>query len=75
VSGANNINTNPAWVDPANYNFRLTAGSKCVNAGINQSWMTGAVDLDRRHRIDVFSGRVDMGCYEYLPSGTIFRIY
>jgi hypothetical protein len=36
--------------------------------------MAGAVDLDERSRIDRFSGKVDMGCYEYLPSGTAFTL-
>ena len=72
LSGSGNINTNPAWVDPANYNFRLTASSLCIDAGMQAAWMTGAKDLDGYSRIDRFSQRVDMGCYEFLRRGTIF---
>jgi len=42
------------------------------DAGANQAWMTGTVDLDRRSRIDRFSGLVDMGAYEYIPQGIMF---
>lgn len=31
--GVGNINVDPMFVDPANYNFNLTAGSPCVDAG------------------------------------------
>ena len=67
-----NITNNPRFVDFANGNFRLDKNSACVNSGANQSWMTGTVDLDGHSRIDRFFGVVDMGCYEYLPDGTIF---
>ena len=59
-------------MDAANYNLRLTAGSPCINAGTNQAWMAGDVDLDGRTRVDRFSRLVDMGCYEYVPVGTLF---
>ena len=72
LSGSGNINTNPAWVDPANYNFRLTASSLCIDAGMQAAWMTGTKDLDGYSRIDRFSQRVDMGCYEFLRRGTMF---
>jgi hypothetical protein len=36
--------------------------------------MSGALDLDGRSRIDRFSGIVDMGCYEYLPGGSMYLI-
>ncbi len=54
--------------------FHLSVNSPCVNAGNNAPWMADAVDLDGNARIDRFSQRVDMGCYEYLPCGVLYRI-
>jgi hypothetical protein len=34
--------------------------------------MDGAVDLDGHQRLDPYSRIVDMGCYEYLPSGSMY---
>ena len=50
--------------------------SPCINAGANQSWMqeAGGVDLDRRQRLDRFSRLVDMGCYEYVPTGMMMHL-
>ena len=56
----------------ATNNVRLQAGSPCINAGIKREWMTGALDLDGRTRIDRFSDKVDMGAYEYIPQGMLF---
>jgi hypothetical protein len=36
--------------------------------------MTDAVDLDGHRRLDRYSRIVDMGCYEYLPSGALITI-
>jgi hypothetical protein len=56
-------------------NYRLSQNSPCINAGLNQAWMDNASDLDGAHRrIDSFSHIVDMGCYEYLPSGSMYRM-
>jgi len=68
---ANNIESNPQFVNKDNSNFRLSANSPCVNAGTNQSWMTNAYDLDSRTRIRY--GVVDMGAYEVICEGTIYR--
>ncbi len=73
--GANNITNDPVFAAPDADNLRLAANSPCINAGTNQAWMAGAHDLDRRQRIDLFSGRVDMGCYEYINSGTMFGLH
>ncbi|MFA7157712.1 MAG: right-handed parallel beta-helix repeat-containing protein, partial [Kiritimatiellia bacterium] len=43
-------------------NYRLQAGSPCVDSGMYQAWMAGAVDLDGLPRI--LKGTVDMGAYE-----------
>lgn len=55
-------------------NYRLQAGSPCINTGTNQGWMDGAVDLDGHLRLDHFSRQVDMGAYEFLPAGTMFTV-
>jgi predicted outer membrane repeat protein len=66
----NNITFNPQLIAPASGNYRLNQSSPCVNAGVNRDWMN--VDLDGHHRIDKFNGIVDMGCFEYLPSGSMY---
>ena len=65
--GAGNIDTNPLFA-PASY--RLTAGSLCRDAGILESWMTNAVDLDGHPR--VINVRPDLGAYEFVFSETDF---
>lgn len=55
------ITADPQFVDAAAGNFRLKAGSPCLNAG-NNSYVQGETDLDWADRIQ--DGRVDMGCYE-----------
>ena len=68
------ITSSPQVVNFAGGNYRLSANSPCVNAGTNQtSWMTTGVDLDGRTRIRY--GRVDMGAYECIYEGTIFRFH
>jgi len=71
---AGNVTNYPQFVDFTNGNYRLNQSSPCVNAGTNMNWMSGAVDLDGHSRIDRFSGVVDMGCYEYLPAGTVYSV-
>ncbi len=83
LPGAGNTTAYPLLIDPGSGygtnhvagNYRLAGGSPVINAGTNQPWMLdAAVDLDGRTRADRFSGRVDIGCYEYLPSGAMFRM-
>lgn len=69
----NNITADPAFIDWTNANYRLTRDSPGVNRGVNRDWMSGTFDLDGRRRIDLFSGRVDIGCYEFMPNGTMFK--
>jgi hypothetical protein len=64
-----NITNDPQFVEWSNGNYRLSRNSPCINTGVNQDWMSGALDLDGHRRIDEFSGIVDMGCFEYLFSG------
>ncbi len=70
------ITNAPMFVNTNDGNYRLTSGSPCVNAGDNQDWMLlpGSVDLDGYSRIDRIARRVDMGCYELIPRGAIFRL-
>ena len=58
-------------------NYRLRSESPPLNAGTNFAYMTNSADvrskdLDGNRRIDNFSRQVDMGCYELMPSGTMF---
>ena len=62
-SGSGNITNNPLFAS-ATGNYRLTAGSSCIDAGTNQAWMIGVTDLDGNPRLDA-GGRVDMGAYEF----------
>ena len=70
-----NKTNNPLFVNTNAGNYRLTSASPCVNTGISEGWMTGAMDLDGHSRIDRLGGKVDMGAYEFLPKGTfvLFR--
>jgi hypothetical protein len=68
------VESSPAFVDFSGDDFRLSSLSPCVNAGTNQEWMINSADLEGKSRIDKFSGRVDMGCYEYLPRGMLFHV-
>jgi len=70
---AGNITNPPAFVDFAGQNFRLSRASPCVNTGTNQDWMTNSVDLDGKMRVRY--GRVDMGAYELIHDGTIYRFH
>jgi hypothetical protein len=75
--GTGNTNRDPRFVDldgpddnPNTWednNYRLQSDSPCIDAGWNEGWMWGAIDLDGNPRI--WRGRasltVDMGAYEY----------
>jgi len=72
LQGNNFLTNMPTFVDFSAGNYRLSRSSPCINAGIQQGWMVGALDLDRHARLDRYSGIVDIGCYEAAPSGTLF---
>ncbi len=74
VRSANNISDDPLFVNFNAGDYRLTADSPCINQGVNLDGMDKLLDFDGRARQDRFSGKVDMGCYEYLPAGIIFRM-
>ena len=44
-------------------------------AAANLSWMDNNMDLGGYSRIDRFSGIVDIGAYEFIPRGTVIKIY
>ncbi len=67
-----NITNAPMFKDFVSGNYRLATGSPCINAGANLAGMADTVDLDGHLRIDKFSGRIDIGAYEYLLHGTLF---
>ena len=54
----------------AGSDYRLQEGSPCIDAGFNMAWMTDATDLDGNPRIH--DGKVDMGCYEFVPEPSAF---
>jgi hypothetical protein len=60
--GAGNITQDPQFIDLTNGNFHLTSTSPCIGAGVVQSWMADAQDLDGNPR--TANGRVDIGAYQ-----------
>ncbi len=67
--GSGNVSVNPMFADPENGDYHI-GYSYCSDAGSNQGWMAGAVDLDGSERI--INGTVDMGCYESsAPAGFV----
>ena len=72
VVGTGNISVDPEFVDVANGDYH-TGYSYCSDAGLNQDWMDGAVDLDGNARVR--NSHVDMGCYEReAPTGFACRM-
>jgi hypothetical protein len=73
AGGTGNLASDPAFLNPAN-DFHLDGStSPCVNAGLNESWMTSATDLDGMARRQ--GGTVDMGAYEIASApGTILIV-
>ena len=69
-AGAGNLNANPLFMNEANGDLHLTAGSPCIDAGSNNEVPAGVTtDLDGQQRIrDGNSDHVavvDMGPYEF----------
>lgn len=66
-TGANgNISVNPKFRDATHGNYRLAAGSPCIDAGDDSSVLPGSTDLDGKQR--VLGAHVDIGAYEYTAS-------
>ena len=62
-SGTGNTTDDPLFENAGLDDYHLSASSTLINAGLNDSWMTGTFDLDGNERI--FDGTVDMGADEY----------
>ena len=66
LTGAGCKTGDPLFKKAANGGYRLTGASPACNAGVNQSWMVDALDLDGNPRI--IGKKVDMGCFECTTS-------
>jgi len=62
TNGTGNIDDGPVFADAAQMDYRLRAGSPCIDAGTNLDWMLTATDVEGQPRI--FNGRADMGADE-----------
>jgi hypothetical protein len=67
-----NITNEPLFVNAAAGNYHVQLDSPCIDAGTNLPWMIGATDLDGNPRI--VDGRVDIGCYEYIPEPAVWGV-
>ncbi len=56
----------PLFIDDANYDFHLQAGSPCIDAGCN-SYIPAEIITDLDGNLRIMGGTVDMGCYEATP--------
>jgi predicted outer membrane repeat protein len=62
--GTGNIMEDPLFIDPHNGNFRISAGSPCIDSGTSVG--APADDLDGNLRPSGVG--VDMGAYEFIPA-------
>ncbi len=74
LPGGANLDADPLFANRASGNYRLAAGSPCINAGMNRAWMQSNRDLDGGHRLDGLYHKVDIGCYERIGQGTFLMI-
>jgi len=61
--GEGNINLDPLFVDSGEDNYRLLAGSPCIDSG-DPNFTAGAETTDLDGNCRIFNGVVDMGAYE-----------
>jgi len=64
-TGAIDDTTNITNAPDFTTDLHLQPSSPCLGAGTNLPWMSAATDLDGNPRI--VDGRVDVGCYAYVP--------
>ena len=69
ADGEGNIGAEPLFVDSANGDYRLRAGSPCVDAGNTANVVGDETDLAGNPRIG--NGKVDMGAYEGVVPGFV----
>jgi len=67
IDPSNLDNADPLFVGDAD--SHLTASSPCINSGNNDAPKLSATDKDGNPRI--LNGTVDMGAYEFVPSGHV----
>jgi len=71
AAGPGNIEQDPIFVDPANGDYHLQAGSPCIDVGDNSALDLPPTDIDGDNRIingdDVSGAVVDMGADEVVP--------
>jgi PKD repeat protein len=67
-----NITAAPIFRDAENGDYRIRTASPTVGAGLNADWMDDALDFAGGPRRLGF--KVDMGCYEAVPPGTILLV-
>ena len=61
--GSNNITAVPQFVGTASGDYRVRATSPCIDTGVNQAWMRGALAWDGEPRIR--NGTADQGAHEF----------
>ena len=64
---------NPMFINPGT-DYQLQEGSPCIDVGYIMAWMNPpTTDLAGNPRIH--DGKVDLGCYEFIPEPCLFMIY